>query len=285
MRSAPPLALLVAASLSLAVAAWRSSAAQSSPSAGDLPPAEQQAKAALDRSPRHGEYVNVPLPGSERPLRAWVVYPERKDRAPVVVVIHEIFGLSDWIRAVADQLAKEGYLAIAPDLISGKGPGGGGTEALSSRDDVVKLVTSLTPAEVRSRLDAAREFATALPAASPKVGTVGFCWGGGQSFTYATEASVKAAVVYYGTPPPASVLQSITAPILGLYGGDDARVTSTVEPTKAEMAKLGTVYETAVYPGAGHGFLRAQEGRDGANSKASQQAWPKTVAFFKRYLQ
>ncbi len=284
MTSAPPLALLVAACLPFALAAFSQPMQAQSSASSALPASEQQAKAALDSSPRHGEYVNVPLPGSQRPLRAWVVYPERKDRAPVVVVIHEIFGLSDWIRAVTDQLAKEGYIAIAPDLISGKGPGGGGTDSLPGRDDVVKLVTSLTPAEVRSRLDAAREFATKLPAASGKVGTVGFCWGGSVSFTYATEPSVKAAVVYYGTPPPAAVMQNIVAPVLGLYGSDDARVTSTVEPTKAEMSKLGKVYEAEIYPGAGHGFLRAQEGREGANLKASQQAWPKTIAFLKRYL-
>ncbi len=245
-----------------------------------LPPSESQAKAALEQSPRHGEYVDVKVPGGERPIRAWVVYPERKDKAPVVVVIHEIFGLSDWIRAVADQLAKDGFIAIAPDLVSGKGPGGGNTDSVQSRDDVVKLVTSLKPEEVKARLDAARNYAIALPSSSGKSATVGFCWGGSASFTYATtQPALNAAVVYYGTPPPVDAMANIKAPILGLYGGDDARVTSTVEETKAEMAKLGKSYKAEVFPGAGHGFLRAQDGRDGANLKATQQAWPDTIAF------
>jgi carboxymethylenebutenolidase len=279
--------LLVAAWLPFVVPAQAPPAqTRPSPASGvvSLPPSETQAKAALDRSPRHGEYVDVPLPGGERPLRAWIVYPERKDKAPVVIVIHEIFGLSDWIRAVADQLAKEGFVAVAPDLITGKGPGGGGTDSVQSRDDVVKLVTSLTPAEVRTRLDATREFAMKLPASSARLGTVGFCWGGGVSFTYATQPAVNAAVVYYGTPPPVSVMANITGPVLGLYGGDDARVTKTVEPTKAEMGKVGKVYETEVFPGAGHGFLRAQEGGEGGNLKATEQAWPRTLAFLRRNL-
>jgi carboxymethylenebutenolidase len=278
--------LLVAGSLPFAFAVQQPAAQTPPPGAGSgaIPPSEAQAKAALERSPRHGEYVTINIPGGQGSLRAWVVYPERKDKAPIVIVIHEIYGLSDWIRAVADQLAKDGFIAIAPDLISGKGPGGGGTDSVSSRDDVVKLVTSLAPAEVRQRLDATREFASALPSASGKVGTVGFCWGGGVSFSYATQPAVKAAVVYYGTPPAPAAMSSIGAPVLGLYGGDDARVTSTVEPTKAEMAKLGKVYEAEIYPGAGHGFLRAQEGRDGANLKASEQAWPRALAFLRRYM-
>ncbi len=287
MTTAPLLSLLVAAALLLSAAPKSSSASrqQSAPAAGtSLPPSDSQAKAALERSPRHGEYVDVPVAGGDRPLRAWIVYPERKDKAPVVIVIHEIYGLSDWIRAVADQLAKDGFIAIAPDLITGKGPGGGGTDSVPSRDDVVKLVTSLTPAEVRASLDATRQYATALPAASGTVGTVGFCWGGGVSFAYSTEPAVKAAVVYYGTPPAAALMADVAAPVLGLYGGDDARVTSTVEPTKAEMAKLGKTYQAEIYPGAGHGFLRAQEDRNGANQKASEQAWPRTLAFLRRYL-
>ncbi len=259
--------------------------ASTSAAGASLPPSEAQAKAALDRSPRHGEYVDIPLSGNDRPLHAWVVYPERKDKGPVVIVIHEIYGLSDWIRAVADELANEGFIAVAPDLISGKGPGGGGTDSVQSRDDVTKLVTSLSPADVQARLDAAREYANRLPASSGKVGTVGFCWGGGVSFAYAAQPANRAAVVYYGMPPAADVMAKIGAPVLGLYGGDDARVTSTVEPTKAAMAKIGKPYEAVVFPGAGHGFLRAQDGRDGANRAASEQAWPRTIAFLRHNLE
>src|SRR6476469_256906 len=166
--------------------------------------AQDWAKARLEKSSRHGEWVEYK--SGERNLKAFVVYPERKEKAPVVIVIHEIFGVSDWIRGVADQLASEGFIAVAPDLISGKGPNGGGTDSVSTRDDVVKLVRELTPAEVDLRLNAIRAWATALPAASGKSATVGFCWGGGTSFRYALQSGLNAAVVYYGTPPDASAL-------------------------------------------------------------------------------
>ena len=255
------------------------------PAGAGLPPSEEQAKPALERSPRHGEYVDVKLSGGDQKIRTWVVYPERKDKAPVVLVVHEIFGLSDWIRSVADQLASDGFIAVAPDLISGKGPGGGNTDAVAGRDDVVKLVTSLSPEEVTARLNAVRDYAVGLPAASGRVAVVGFCWGGSTSFAYAVaQPSLDAAVVYYGTSPARpEAFASIKAPVLGLYGGEDARVTTTIEPAAAEMKKLGKSYEYEKYEGAGHGFLRAQDGRDGANLKAAERAWPRMLAFLRKH--
>ena len=251
-----------------------------------IPPGQDDAKQSLEKSPRHGEYVDIPVKGADKPLRAWISYPERKDKAPVVIVIHEIFGLSDWIRGVADRLAADGFIAVAPDLLSGKGPGGGGTDSVASRDNVVKLVRDLSHDEVRTRLDAVRAWATALPAATGKVATVGFCWGGGTSFGYAASTpDLSAAVVYYGTSPEADALSGIKAPVLGLYGGDDARVTSTIEPAAAAMKKLGRSYEVEIYEGAGHGFLRDQATRDGANLRAAQKAWPRTIEFLKKNLQ
>ena len=250
-----------------------------------LPPSDEAAKAALEKSPRHGEYVDVRVTGSERPIRTWVVYPERKDKAPVVIVIHEIFGLSDWIRGVADQLAEDGFIAVAPDLLSGKGPGGGGTESVASRDDVVALVRSLTPEEVLAGLNAVREHALKLPAATGKSATVGYCWGGSTSFAYATaQPGLNAAVVYYGSAPDVAKLASIKAPVLGLYGSDDARVNATIDATSAEMKKLGLAYEVEIFEGAGHGFLRAQSGKEGANLKATQKAWPRMLAFLRKHL-
>jgi carboxymethylenebutenolidase len=252
-----------------------------------LPPAEEQAKAALDKSPRHGEWADVPMPAGGPKLRTWIVYPERKTKAPVVIVLQEIFGLTDWIRAVADRLAEDGFIAVAPDMLSGRGPNGGGTESVASRDDVVALVRGLTPEEVDARLDAVRAYAVKIPAATGKVGTVGFCWGGGRSFGYAVhQPALGAAVVYYGTGPSDDLasLARVRAPVLGLYGGDDARVNATIEPVSAEMKKLGKPYETEIYDGAGHGFLRAQSGRDGANLRATQKAWPRTVAFLRKSL-
>ncbi len=249
-----------------------------------LPPSEPLAKAALEKSPRHGEFVDVKMP-SGGPVKTWIVYPERKDKAGVVIVIHEIFGLSDWIRGVADQLAKEGFIAVAPDLLSGHGPGGGGTDSAGSRDDVVKLIRGLTPGEVTSRLNAVRDYAVKLPAANGNSGTIGFCWGGTNSFAYAvSQPGLNAAVVYYGTSPEAADLAKIKAPVLGHYGGDDARVDATVPPAEAEMKKLGKTFEPHLYDGAGHGFLRAQDDRDGANRKATKQAWPRTIAFLRDQL-
>jgi carboxymethylenebutenolidase len=267
-------------------AAPKAAPAPQAPAARDenLPPSEAQAKAALEKSPRHGEYVDVKMP-SGAPVRTWIVYPERKDKAGVVILIHEIYGLSDWMRGVADQLAREGFIAVAPDLVSGFGPNGGGSDSVPTKDDVVKLVRSVTPEIATARLNAVREWAIHLPAANGKSATVGFCWGGGRSFAYAaSQPALNAAIVYYGTSPEAADLAHVKAPVLGLYGGDDARVVSTVGPAEAEMKKLGKTYEPHIYDGAGHGFLRAQEDRGGANLKAVQSAWPRTVAFLREHL-
>ena len=249
-----------------------------------IPASGETAQQAITASPRHGEWADVPLAGGPK-IRTWVVYPERRDKAPVVLVIHEIFGMTDWVRGVADQLAAQGFIAVAPDLLSGKGPGGGGTESFPA-DDVRAAIAGLAPDEVTQRLNAVRDYALKLPAARAKSATIGFCWGGGASFNYATrQPKLDAAVVYYGTPPTdPDALAKIRCPVLGLYGGDDARVTSTVEGTGKAMRELKKPYAPHVYAGAGHGFLRQQSGRDGANEKAARQAWTETVAFLKKNL-
>ena len=146
------------------------------------------------------------------------MYPERSDPAPVVVVIHEIYGLTDWIRAVADEFAANGFVAVAPDLLTGKGPGGGRTDSVD-RAGAVALIRGLDSAEVHTRLEAVADWATALPAARAAYGVVGFCWGGRASFTFATsDPDLGAAVVYYGTSPDDEALASVEAPVLGLYG-------------------------------------------------------------------
>ncbi len=250
----------------------------------ELPPDAELALSRLAESPRHGEWIEYNAGGADT-VTAWVVYPERSDAAPVMVVIHEIFGLSDWVRGVADQLAAEGFIAIAPDLLSGKGYDGGGTDSFSP-EDVRKAIRDLDPGEVNRRLRAAAGYATALPSATARVGSVGFCWGGSTSFRFATAwDGLDAAIVYYGSPPPTESLATIEAPVLGLYGGDDARVNATIPPARKEMDRLGKVYETEIYEGAGHGFLRQQAGRDGSNLKASQQAWARTLAFLRAELE
>jgi len=257
--------------------------------AGDpasIPPGEANAKAVLEKSPRHHEWVKIPVPGSEKKLNSFIVYPERKDKAPVVIVIMEVFGLTDWLRAVADSLAADGFIAVAPDLLSGRGPGGGGTEAFAGRDDVVKAVSGLSPTDVVMMLDAVKDYATSLPAATQKFAAIGFCWGGGQSFNYATvQPKLTAAAVFYGVSPPLGALSAIKAPVLGLYGEDDARVVSTVKPAEEKMKELGKAYVTHIYNGAGHGFLRAQEDRGGANLEPSRQTWPAAIELLKKYLE
>ena len=248
-----------------------------------VPPDADQAKDALAKSPRHGEWVDVALPGGGKVV-TWVVYPEKKEKAGIVIVIHEIFGLSDWVRGVADQLAKEGFIALAPDLLSGMGPNGGGTDSLGA--DATKVIRNLTPADAAARLDAVHAYALKLPAANGKVGSVGFCWGGTTSFAYAVaQPKLDAAAVYYGTSPEAPEdYAKIGAPVMGFYGGDDARVDATIPRAEEAMKKVGKRYTPSVYEGAGHGFLRQQTGRDGANAKATAKAWPATVAFFRESL-
>lgn len=249
-----------------------------------LPPDADHAKEALAKSPRHKEWVDIPMRDGQK-IQTFVVYPERRDKAGLVIVIHEIFGLTDWIRGVADQLAEDGFIALAPDLLSGKAPGGGGSQELGE-EGATKVIRTLTPDEVVARLNAVREYALKIPAGNGKVGVVGYCWGGSQSFLYATaQPALNAAVVYYGSSPsdPAAFAR-IQAPVLGLYGGDDARVNATIAPAEAEMKKLGKRYTYHIYEGAGHGFLRQQTGRDGANMRATEQAWPATIAFFREHL-
>jgi carboxymethylenebutenolidase len=248
-----------------------------------LPASEDDAGARLNASPRHTEWVSIDSRGDK--IDAFVVYPERPDNAPVVVVIHEIYGLSEWARAVADELAAEGFIAIAPDMLSGKGPNGTGSTSLD-RQGAVSLMRTLQPSEVTRRINMSIEYATALPAATQRFGIIGFCWGGGTSFNFATaREDLGAAVVYYGTSPDAPGLRRVQAPVMGFYGGDDQRVNATIEPARTEMDRLGKRYEPFIYEGAGHGFLRAQSGQDGANMMASQQAWPATLDFLKAQLE
>ncbi len=245
-----------------------------------LPPSSETAADALEQSPRHGEYITVEFPDYDYPITSWVVYPERPTRAPVVIVIHEIFGLTDWIRAIADDLASEGYLAIAPDFLSGLGPDGGGTESFEERDDIVRSIRDLTPADVIKRLNAIYDYALTIPAATDQVSTIGFCWGGTMSFYYATaQPDLHAAVVFYGTSPDTDELHNIEAPVLGLYAEDDARVNVTIEPAAEEMERLGKTFEWYMYPDAGHGFVRQQDGRDGANLAATERAWEQMFIF------
>jgi carboxymethylenebutenolidase len=238
----------------------------------------------LARSPRHGEYVMIKT-GPSDSVRAWVVYPQRSSKAPVVVVVHEIFGLSAWVRGVADQLAADGFIAIAPDLLTGKVAPAPGVDTLTG-SVATAAIRSLVSADVQRQLAAVGQYGMALPAAEKRYGVVGFCWGGSASFSSAVASpnGQGAAVVYYGTAPALPTLASVKVPVLGLYGGEDARIGATVPPTDSAMKALGKSFEPHTFPGAGHGFLRQQDGQAGANLAAARLAWPLTVAFFRSNL-
>ena len=252
---------------------------------GTLPPGEPQATVRLNTSPRHGEWATIETgPGDS--VRAWVVYPERQDNAPVVVVIHEIFGLTPWIRSVADQLAADGFIAIAPDLLTSKQLPGTPDEG-PPRDQATAAIRTLDRTTVQRQLSAIARYGMALPAATRKYGVVGFCWGGTVSFEHALHsADLDAAVVYYGSTPSGADFSGVQAPVLGLYGANDNRVNSTIPAADSGMRAAGKSYESHVFSGAGHGFLRAQSDSipDSPNLVASEAAWPLTIAFFRRHL-
>ena len=237
--------------------------------------AQDWAKPRLEKSPRHLEWVKVKA--GPREVNCFIAYPERKEKATAVLVIHEIFGLTDWVRGVADQLAEAGYIAIAPDLLSGAAPGGGGTAELGGGDAVRKAISSLPPAQVTADLDAVAKYVAGLPACNGKITVAGFCWGGSQSFRYATHnPDLKAAFVFYGTGPEnEEELSRIACPVCGFYGGNDARVTSTVNKTAEQMKRAGKSFYPVNYTDAGHGFMRAGEAPDasGPNQQAHDQAW------------
>jgi len=241
-----------------------------------MPPAQDDAEAALENSPRHGEFVYIDVPGTDTKLYTWIVFPERPDKAPVVLVIHEIFGMTDWVNSVADNLAANGFIAVAPDMISG----------VEGDDNNMTKVRALPDEEIVKRLNAARDYALELPAANGKTGSIGFCWGGSASFIYATaQPDLDAAVICYGSSPDAEALANVQAPLLGLYAENDARVNTTIDPAKEELDKLGKPFEYEIYSGAGHGFFRAQAGSRGANGEATKQGWERAVTFFRQHLE
>jgi carboxymethylenebutenolidase len=238
------------------------------------------AKQKLAKSPRHQEWVKVK--NGNREVNSFVVYPENKNKATAVIVIHEIFGMSDWVQSLTDQLAEAGYVAIAPDLLSGMGPNGGGTSSLD-RNGVGQAIGALPPDQITADLNAVADYISKVPASNGKIVVTGYCWGGGQSFRYATNnPNVKAAFVFYG-PAPASAdgtpdkaaLAKITAPVYGFYAGNDARINATLPKTTEAMTELKKTFEPVTYEGAGHGFMRAGEAPDAneANKKARDEAW------------
>src|ERR1044072_5072117 len=254
---------------------------------------QEWAKARLANSSRHQEWVKVKK--GDREVSSFVVYPEVKNRATAVVVIHEIFGMSDWVQSLTDQLAEAGYIAIAPDLLSGMGPNGGGTSSLD-RNGVGQAIRDLPPDQFTAVLNAVADYVSKLPAANGKVVVTGYCWGGSQSFRFATNRpSLKAAFVFYGSAPTASgssstidkeALAKIAEPVYGFYAGNDARIDQTVPPTTEAMNELKKTYEPGTYEGAGHGFMRAGDAPEPAAPTATgnKEADDKAKADFDKAL-
>jgi carboxymethylenebutenolidase len=235
--------------------------------------AQDWAKATLEKSPRHREWVTVKH--DNRAVETFVVYPESKSKTPVVLIIHEIFGMTDWVEDLADQVAAAGYIAVAPDLLSGMGPNGGRTSDFAS-DKVMEAISHLNPDQITADLNAAADYGLKLPASSGKLFVGGFCWGGSQTFRFATNrADLAAAFVFYGGPPEKDAMTRIKAPVYGFYAGNDARIGATIPDTITNMKAAGKAYEPVTYEGAGHGFMRAGEAPDAsdANKKARTDAW------------
>ncbi|MBC8089525.1 MAG: dienelactone hydrolase family protein [Phycisphaerae bacterium] len=246
-----------------------------------IPASATTAAERIAKSPRHAEWVAVKVNATDS-VMAWVVYPERKDKAPVVIAIHENTGINTWTRSVADQLAADGFIGIAPDLTTMKRTGD--LKADPTADAGRAAIGAITPDMGNAMIDAVAKYGMGLPAALPKYGIVGFCWGGGRSFLHAAHApGLGASVVYYGSPPTPEQQAAIKAPVLGLYGGNDARINATIPATDSSMKRLGKAYEYVIFEAAGHGFLRGQD-QNGANQKAAEEAWPKTIAFFRAKL-
>jgi carboxymethylenebutenolidase len=240
--------------------------------------AQDWARARMEKSPRHREWVTVRHDG--RTVETFVVYPEAKDKTPVVLIIHEIFGMTDWMQDLADQVAEAGYIAVAPDLLSGMGPNGGRSSAFPAGEGMsspaVEAVSHLNPDQVTADLNAVADYAQKIPASNGKFFVAGFCWGGGQSFRFATQRKdLAAAFVFYGPPPAKETMADITAPVCGFYAGNDARIGATLPDAREQMKAAGKTFEPVTYDGAGHGFMRAGEAPDAseANRRARDEAW------------
>jgi carboxymethylenebutenolidase len=277
-----------------------------------LPASNATAEARLKASPRHGEWVKIAWePGSADSLMAWVVYPASRAKAPVVVVVHEIFGLSTWVRSVADQAAADGFIAIAPDMLSRVR--GGPTTVEMPADSARRIISGVNAAERNRAIIASANWAMMQPAAQQKYGVIGFCWGGQTVFMHAVNGGVKGfsgGVAYYGLPytsggtpatattpaTPASIVTDsvakIKVPVMLLNGSKDARIAAAMPALDSIMKALGKSYAGTNYEGAVHGFLRAQDdpkaqrdpAEEAANLAAAKDAWPKTVAFLKKNL-
>jgi carboxymethylenebutenolidase len=228
---------------------------------------QETAKERLEKSPRHLEWIKIKH--GDREVNSFIAFPEVSGKATAVIVIHEIFGLTDWVRGVTDQLAEAGYIAIAPDFLTG-------TAGASGGDGARGAIGSLPAAQITADLEAAVKHAASLPACNGKVVVAGFCWGGRQTFRFAANnKDIKGAFVFYGEAAPDLELKNIECPVYGFYGENDARITATVPKTIEAMKAAGKTFEQKTYEGAGHGFMRSGEAPNAreADKKAREEGW------------
>jgi len=229
----------------------------------------------LEKMPRHDEWIEVAR--GEKKIRTYMVHPERSSLAPVVVLIHENRGLSDWIRSLADQVAARGYLVVVPDFLSGMAPNGGNTRDFVSEDAAREAISRVTREDVLADLKAVINHVGMIPSAARSISVAGFCWGGARAWEAANGIDGLASVhVFYGTGPgEAQQIVGIDAPVYGYYGGEDARVNATIPKSEDLMRAAGRRFEPVIYPGAGHAFMRSGEAADAseANRSARTAAW------------
>lgn len=233
----------------------------------------------LVKSPRHHEWIEIPA--GEKTLKAFVVYPQVSEKAKTVIVIHENRGLTDWVRSFADQLAEQGFIALAPDMLSDFSEEYSQTTDFPSSDDARNAIYKLDPKCVKTYLYNSFKYLKDLPAGNGKVSVIGFCWGGSQSFSYATNnPDLEEAFVFYGTGPKESIdYMEIEAPVYGFYGGNDQRVNATIDASKDAMDEYQHIYDVRIYEGAGHAFMRSGDDPKGpeANIKARNQSWDRLL--------
>lgn len=237
--------------------------------------AQDFALSQLENSPRHHEWVEIDANG--RTVHSFVAYPETDQPVPSVIVIHENRGLTDWVRSFADQVAAAGYIAIAPDLLSGFSGDYQRTNDFASSDDARDALYQLNPDQITQDLNAVRDYISNLASSDGTVVVAGFCWGGSQTFRYATNSNqIAAGLVFYGSAPEeAEAVQQIAAPIYGFYGENDARINAGIPAIEELMEAYDNPYEYEIYPGAGHAYMRDGDNPEGsqANKNARDASW------------
>ena len=226
---------------------------------------------------------NVTYAGKAGAVGAYLARPVKQGKYAGIIVIHENAGLSDHIRDIARRLAKEGYVALAPDFLSRQG----GTMKVNPKGGGLSNIRETTPWQnVAEDVEAGFAYLNVLPdVRADKLGLLGFWWGGKVTFASATQIkSIDAVVVFYGrSPSPLDSVQNIRAPLMAHYGEKDPGVNKGIDETAAAMKKYNKVYDYKIYSGAQHAFNN-DSNAERYHAQAAQDAWARTLDFFKKTL-